>query len=50
MEKKITHLSTSFDKTKFIIYGCGKFQEDKKILTKAEAALLYVELHKFLFT
>jgi hypothetical protein len=48
VKKELIHLSTSFDKTKFIINGCGKFGESKKILTKTEAALLYIELHKFL--
>ena len=33
----------------FTINRCGKFSETSKTLTRAEAALLYVELHKWLF-
>lgn len=40
-ESKIT-------KSHITIYGCGKFQEEKLQLDKTEAALLFIELHKFL--
>lgn len=48
-KKKIIYSKTSFNTDEFTIYGCGKFSSEKKILDKAEAALLYIELHKFLF-
>ncbi len=44
----IIHLHTKSTKDTFTIYGCGKFQETSKTLSKAEASLLYIELHKFL--
>ena len=46
--KELIYLSTSFTKDTFTIYGCGKFNETKKILSHTEALLLYVELHKWL--
>ena len=46
---KLLNITTSFNEDFFTIYGCGKFNETKKNLTKAEAALLYIELHKWLF-
>lgn len=49
MENNILNIHTSSDKNSFTIYSCGKFNETKKVLTKAEAALLYIELHKWLF-
>lgn len=49
MENKILYLSTDSNKDNFTIFGCGKFHESKKSLTKAEASLLYIELHKWLF-
>lgn len=42
-------LQTDFNNNEFVIMGCGKHGNEKKYLTKAEASLLYVELHKFLF-
>ncbi len=35
-------------KENITIYGCGKFNEEKLVLDKTEASLLYIELHKFL--
>ena len=49
MENNILNIKTDSNKDSFTIYDCGKFNETKKVLTKAEAALLYVELHKWLF-
>ena len=49
MENKLLNIHTSSDENSFTIYGCGKFDETKKVLTRTEAALLYVELHKWLF-
>ena len=46
--KELIYLSTSSTKDTFTIYGCGKFNETKKILSHTEALLLYVELHKWL--
>ncbi len=48
-ETKYLNIHTSSDKESFTIYGCGKFSESKKTLSKAEGALLYCELHKWLF-
>jgi hypothetical protein len=50
MSNKYIHLSTSCNKDTFTINGCGKFGESEKHLTKDEAVLLYIELHKFLFS
>jgi len=47
--KKIIHLPMTFTKEYFTIGACGKFQDEKKILCKTEAALLYAKLHQFLF-
>ena len=33
----------------FTIYGCGIFNESSKKLNRAEASILYIELHKWLF-
>lgn len=49
IEEVYINIHTSFNKEIFTIYGCGKFQESKKNLTKAEASILYIELHKWLF-
>ena len=46
--KELIYLSTSSTKDTFTIYGCGKFNETKKILSHTEALLLYVELHRWL--
>jgi hypothetical protein len=41
-------LMTTSDDDAFTIHGCGQFDHEGKVLTKAEALLLYVELHKWL--
>jgi hypothetical protein len=46
--KELIYLSTSFTKDTFTIYGCGKFNETKKILSHTEALLLYAKLHEWL--
>jgi hypothetical protein len=46
--KELIYLSTSSTKDTFTIYGCGKFNETKKILSHTEALLLYAKLHEWL--
>ena len=46
--KELIYLSTSSTKDTFTICGCGKFNEEKKILSHTEALLLYVKLHEWL--
>jgi hypothetical protein len=46
--KELICLSTSSTKDTFTIYGCGKFNEEKKVLSHTEALLLYVKLHEWL--
>ena len=46
--KELIDLSTSSTKDTFTIYGCGKFNEEKKILSHTEAILLYAKLHEWL--
>lgn len=41
-------IKSTIKKDTFIINGCGKFHEEKKSLTRAEASFLYLELHKWL--
>lgn len=48
-DTKYINMSTTKTKDTFTINGCGKFNESKKHLSKAEASLLYVELHRWLF-
>jgi hypothetical protein len=50
MEKEIIYLPIRTTKDTFTIGACGKFREDKKHLNKAEATLLYLKLHEWLFT
>jgi hypothetical protein len=45
MDKEYIHLST---KETFTINGCGKFESEKKHLSRTEAMLLYVKLHTWL--
>jgi len=50
-EKKIIYCPESkIEKDRITIHGAGKFGEEKLVLDKTRAALLYIELHKFLFT
>ena len=46
--KEYIHLSTSTTKNTFTINGCGKFEAEKKHLSKTEAMMLYVKLHNWL--
>jgi hypothetical protein len=46
--KEYYYLSTKTTKDTFTINGCGKFESEKKHLSKAEAMLLYVKLHNWL--
>ena len=48
-EKEIHYLPIKTTKDIFTIGGCGKFNEDKKHLSKTEAMFLYVELNKWIF-
>ncbi len=48
MENSEYILPSTITKDKFIINGCGKFNESRKSLSKAEASYLYLELHKWL--
>lgn len=49
-DKEYIHFSVTKNKEIFTINGCGKFSAEKKHLTRAEASLLYIELHKWLLT
>lgn len=49
-ETKNIYLPIHKTKEIFTIGNCGKFGESKKNLSKTEAAYLYIELHKWLFT
>lgn len=50
MENKTTYvdLVTTHTDDTFTIHGAGQFDHEEKILNKAEALLLYVELHNWL--
>jgi hypothetical protein len=55
MQKELTHSKQTIyfhkpkiDKKTITIYGAGKFGEERLILDKAKAMLLYIELHKFI--
>ena len=45
----IIYLPINTNKDSFTIGACGKFKAEKKVLNKAEASYLYLELHKWLF-
>lgn len=47
--KEIIYLPIKTTKDTFTIGGCGKFNDEKKHLSKTEAMYLYVELHKWIF-
>jgi hypothetical protein len=49
MEKEIIYLPIKTTKDAFTIGACGKFNEEKKHLSKAEATYLYLKLHEWLF-
>jgi hypothetical protein len=46
--KEYIHLSTKTTNDTFTINGCGKFESEKKHLSRTEAMLLYVKLHTWL--
>jgi hypothetical protein len=46
--KEHHYLSTNTTKETFTINGCGKFESEKKHLSRTEAMLLYVKLHTWL--
>jgi hypothetical protein len=46
--KEYYYLSTKTTKDTFTINGCGKFEAEKRHLSKTEAMLLYVKLHNWL--
>ncbi len=46
--KYIYRPESKITKDKIVIYGAGKFNEEKLILNKTEAVMLLVELHKFI--
>lgn len=48
MDDNYIELKTSYDKEKFVIKGVGKFYSENCVLGKLEAAVLIVELTKFL--
>jgi hypothetical protein len=49
MGKEIIYLPIHTTKETFTIGACGKFGEEKKILSKTEASYLYIKLQKWLF-
>ena len=49
MKKEIIYLPISTTKEVFTIGACGKFNEEKKHLSKTEAMYLYLKLHEWLF-
>jgi hypothetical protein len=46
--KKYLNVHTTTTNETFTIHGCGKFSEEKKVLSKAEALYLYAKLHMWL--
>lgn len=46
--KDYVNVSTTKTKDMFTINGCGKFGEEKKHLSKAEACILYAKLHEWI--
>ncbi len=48
MANNLIHLHTEAKKDHIIIYGAGKFQEEKISLDRLQAAMLFVKLSKFL--
>ena len=47
--KEIIYLPIKTTSDTFTIGACGKFNEEKKHLSKTEAIYLYLELHKWIF-
>ncbi len=48
MKNKFIEMSTITTSDTFTINCCGKFDSEKTHLSRAEALLLYVELHNWL--
>ena len=48
-DKELIYLPIRTTKDTFTIGACGKFNEDKKVLTETEATYLYLKLHEWLF-
>lgn len=48
VEKELIHLPIEVKKDSIVIYGAGKFHEERLIINKGQAVLLFVELYKFL--
>lgn len=46
--KVIIKIHTKAEGDKFILYGMGKFSDGTTALTKEQAMLLYVDLHKYI--
>jgi hypothetical protein len=44
----IIKIHTKVEGDKFILYGMGKLSDDTTTLTKEQAMLLYVDLHKYI--
>ena len=49
-DKELIYLPIRTTKDTFTIGACGKFNEDKKVLTETEATYLYLKLHEWLFS
>jgi len=49
MEKTKIYLPIRTTKDTFTIGACGKFNEEKKHLSKTEATYLYLKLHEWIF-
>lgn len=47
-EPEAVFFSTKFNKETITLYGAGKFQEEKIVLNKTKASLLFIDLYKFL--
>ena len=48
MDKEIIEFRCKTDKSTITIFGAGKFGEEKLVLDKTKASLLFIELWKFL--
>lgn len=49
MDNNIVDVNVKTTDDTFTIYRCGIFNESSKKLNRAEASILYIELHKWLF-
>ena len=46
--KELVYFPIKVEKDFITLYGAGKFQEEKLVLDKTKASLLFIELWKFL--